>query len=782
MHVLRALLFSITLVAAPAMANYCASPGRDGDAAGMSGVVNTYWPGSADASSGNTSISLGAGTGTVPIQTGDLLLVIQMQAAQIDSANDNGYGDNASGDPANGVTALNASGVYEFVRAAANVSLSGGTLTLVGGNGSGLLNSYDNDDATTGNNGRGQRRFQVVRVPQYRSATLGANLTALAWNGRVGGVLAVDVAGTLTLSGGTASVSGLGFRGGGGRQLGGDNTSGSYRSPATDNANASKGEGIAGTPRYAYGGGLLVNTTVEGYPNGSNGRGAPGTAGGGGTDGNPDGNDENTGGGGGAGYGSGGKGGNAWCGNWQSGTCATTGGHGGAGVNMSVGRLLPGGGGGAGTSNNGTGSPGAGLGSSGGAGGGIIIIRAGTLTGSGSLRADGAAAPSPIVQDGAGGGGGGGSVLLSSLNSSASVTVSAAGGRGGDAGHSDHGAHGPGGGGGGGFIATSFGGGGSVGGGSNGSSINGAYGSVAGSSGSSSAITSSSVPGVSSGAECVPHVSKSFNAASIGQGGTSRLTVTIANRNPTHAISALAFNDAYPAGLLNTATPGLTNNCGGTGSAAANGVALTESGGALAANGTCSIAVNVTGTTLGAKTNTLAIGSVTATVGGSSVSSVTVASATLTVTAPLSAAKTATTISDPVNGTTNPKAIPGAIVEYTITISNPTGSALDNDTVVITDAIPANASLIVSDIGAAGSGPVAFTDGSPASGLGYAFASLGSTTDRLDFSNNNGAAWTFAPTAGSDGTNPNVTNLRVRMAGSQAAGTSFTLRFRVRIH
>jgi len=57
----------------------------------------------------------------------------------------------------------------------------------------------------------------------------------------------------------------------------------------------------------------------------------------------------------------------------------------------------------------------------------------------------------------------------------------------------------------------------------------------------------------------------------------------------------------------------------------------------------------------------------------------TVASAGLTV------SKIATVISDPFNNTTNPKAIPGAVVEYVITVAN--GGASDADNVSISDAI-----------------------------------------------------------------------------------------------
>jgi uncharacterized repeat protein (TIGR01451 family) len=61
--------------------------------------------------------------------------------------------------------------------------------------------------------------------------------------------------------------------------------------------------------------------------------------------------------------------------------------------------------------------------------------------------------------------------------------------------------------------------------------------------------------------------------------------------------------------------------------------------------------------------------------------------------ADLSVAKTSTVISDPVNGTTNPKAVPGAVVEYCITVSNAAGAALATNVVINDDYTPEDASL-----------------------------------------------------------------------------------------
>ncbi len=58
------------------------------------------------------------------------------------------------------------------------------------------------------------------------------------------------------------------------------------------------------------------------------------------------------------------------------------------------------------------------------------------------------------------------------------------------------------------------------------------------------------------------------------------------------------------------------------------------------------------------------------------------------VTATITVTKTSTVISDPFNLGVNPKAIPGAVIEYCVQVSNTGGAAASN--VIVTDAIPAN--------------------------------------------------------------------------------------------
>lgn len=427
---------------------------------GANTIINSYYPATANAPAGSTRIQVGdkrtEGAGD-NIQAGDLLLVIQMQGSEINSTNTNNYG--ANNGTYRGYTS-SVAGTYEYVYAASPVVA--GVVYLA----TPLKKSYINANAT---GTAGQYRFQVVRVPQYTSLNIpsGASITNAEWNGASGGIIAANVSGTMTLNSGVAiDASALGFRGGGGRMLtGGTGANTDTRTLSSNTTNGSKGEGIAGTPKYTRSiADVLVDNGAEGYPNGSYAQGAPGNAGGGATDGRVSANDQNTGGGGGGNGGIGGRGGRAWS------NPAQYGGYGGGKFNEAASnRLVLGGGGGAGTTNNGTAE---GMGysvnyqngfySSGGSGGGMIFLRVGAVSGSGAINANGADGLA-VENDGGGGGGAGGSVYLFATNTAGlnNITVNAKGGAGGNAWiyTADNGIpndgdpeHGPGGGGSGGII------------------------------------------------------------------------------------------------------------------------------------------------------------------------------------------------------------------------------------------------------------------------------------------------------------------------------------------
>jgi uncharacterized repeat protein (TIGR01451 family) len=172
-----------------------------------------------------------------------------------------------------------------------------------------------------------------------------------------------------------------------------------------------------------------------------------------------------------------------------------------------------------------------------------------------------------------------------------------------------------------------------------------------------------------------PTISKAFGAASIAVNGTTTLTFTITNPAVnTTSETGIAFSDTLTNGLQVASTPGVSNTCGGTVTAAANSTSISLSGGSIATPGaTCTIVVNVTGTVSGNASNTT--GAVSSTNGGTGLTSNT---ANLIVASPPSITKAFGAASIPLNGTTS----------LTFTINNPnTGITLNG--IAFTDNLPA---------------------------------------------------------------------------------------------
>ncbi len=294
----------------------------------------------------------------------------------------------------------------------------------------------------------------------------------------------------------------------------------------------------------------------------------------------------------------------------------------------------------------------------------------------------------------------------------------------------------------------------------------------------------------------VPIITKSFAPASIASGGTSTLTITLTN--PTGvAMTAATFDDYFPTspGQVVVANPtGLINNCGGNIRRAGGGGGALDPGdlgvrlnnGAIPANGSCTVIVNVTATVAGIYTNTIPVGALTVNGGRSNAVA---ANATLTVGLPsFTVAKSVLLVSDPVNGATLPKAIPGAVVSYSIQVTNSGAGTADNNTTLIVDPIPANTRLFVGDLGGVGSGPIAFVNGTPSSGLTYTFTSLASGADDVSFSNTGCSPFTnYIPVPDIDGFDALVTCVRINPKGVFAAASggnnpNFEARFRVRVN
>lgn len=397
------------------------------------------------------------------LRAGDLVMIIQMQGADINTADNSSYG---------AVTAYNGAGNYELRQV---YDISGNTIHVC----QSLSNAYTQS---------GRSRTQIVRVPRLSSLTVGASaiVTGTNWAGATGGVVALEVNNNLVVNG-SITGSTIGFRGGVDDKAV-SSTSGAavitlYRSTSSTQS-GSKGEGIAGNPTD-------YNTSL----NGNYGRGAPANGGGGG-------NGHNSGGGGGSNAGNngaltpwngtgikstatagwasawnlesagfatdvsvgGGRGGysysnsnqdalvlapgaTAWGGDYRQ----NVGGFGARPLNYNGNtRLFMGGGGGAGEGNN--------LSSGdGGNGGGIVYLLVnGNASGSGTITSNGQDGYNTqnVFIDAAGGAGGGGAIVANVSGSITGISMEANGGKGGDQLPLLGEAEGPGGGGGGGYIAT----------------------------------------------------------------------------------------------------------------------------------------------------------------------------------------------------------------------------------------------------------------------------------------------------------------------------------------
>ncbi|MNU89336.1 hypothetical protein D3C71_791700 [compost metagenome] len=357
----------------------------------ISGVINIYTP---VIQINCNSIQVVNPSGFNP---GDKVLIIQMKGATIDTSNSQNFGN---------IISYGGCGRYEFATIS---SINGSTITLPFA----LVHTYDASGAV-----------QLIRVPQYTNITVTDTLRAQAWNGSTGGVLVMEVSGTLTLNA-PISVSGQGFRG----SIGCANPNGScitnywdYFYPVSSGFGAQKGEGITNPP-----------TGMDG------GRGALGNGGGGG-------NKHNSGGAGGGNASAGGNGGNrtAFC------VVADVGGRGGKALDYTGDRIFMGGGGGSPDHNDN-------VGTSGTNGGGIAIIRAATLSANNMYIESNGLDVGVIannIGDGSGGAGAGGVVVLDVQNYSGALEVRAKGGRGGDQATISVSCFGPGGGGGAGMIIT----------------------------------------------------------------------------------------------------------------------------------------------------------------------------------------------------------------------------------------------------------------------------------------------------------------------------------------
>ncbi|WP_227028096.1 DUF3494 domain-containing protein [Corallococcus soli] len=124
-----------------------------------------------------------------------------------------------------------------------------------------------------------------------------------------------------------------------------------------------------------------------------------------------------------------------------------------------------------------------------------------------------------------------------------------------------------------------------------------------------------------------PTLSKDFSPATISAGGTSILTITLINPNPTVAALTAPLTDTLPAGVT-TVGMGSTTCVGGV--VMAGPTTMTLMGGTIPASGSCTVTVQVTAPAGGSYFNSLAAGALVTSNGSNQAPAV----ATLTVATP----------------------------------------------------------------------------------------------------------------------------------------------------
>ena len=141
-------------------------------------------------------------------------------------------------------------------------------------------------------------------------------------------------------------------------------------------------------------------------------------------------------------------------------------------------------------------------------------------------------------------------------------------------------------------------------------------------------------------------------------------------------------------------------------------------------------------------------------------------------------------VSDGVNGASNPQAINGAVVQFTVAVTGPAKGSTAAASFAINNDIPDQMALYVGDIDSSGSGPVAFIEND--SGLEFAFSGLSSADDALEFSNNGGQTFDYIPHPDGDGFDDDVTHIRIAPSGllmpADSHAPRFSIQYRMRIN
>ncbi len=148
----------------------------------------------------------------------------------------------------------------------------------------------------------------------------------------------------------------------------------------------------------------------------------------------------------------------------------------------------------------------------------------------------------------------------------------------------------------------------------------------------------------------------------------------------------------------------------------------------------------------------------------------------------LSVTKSVATVRDPVNALVMPKGIPGAWLEYTVTVTNLGTTVVDANTVVVVDSLPTTVSMCVVAACAGGATAVRYDASTSPVPPGLTFTYATNVTYSTD-----GVTFGYSPVPDANGFDAAVRAVRIAPTGSMAAPTGagnpqFKLRFVVKVN
>ncbi|MEF2277498.1 hypothetical protein V3W47_04245 [Deinococcus sp. YIM 134068] len=230
-----------------------------------------------------------------------------------------------------------------------------------------------------------------------------------------------------------------------------------------------------------------------------------------------------------------------------------------------------------------------------------------------------------------------------------------------------------------------------------------------------------------------PTISKAFGTSPIRVGGTTTLTITVGNPNPSSYYTETVITDNLPTGVTVATTPNASTTCvladgtAATVTAAAGSSTITLPKALRIPPGGCTATVSVTGTTNGLKPNVITASGIVTTAGTPPAN----ATATLTV----NAATTGTLVKRQRNvtqgGTLNTTAVnarPGETVEYCLTATHQGVGYAPATVATLRDTLPTPLAIVTNGYGT-GQGVRLTRDG----GTTYTYATLASDSDAATY-------------------------------------------------